>query len=244
MAEEEKRREKDLEQLKKEIEQKGKEIEQLKKKVEELRAQIQGKEKTEEEAELGKIFDNVSELLDAGFSIFGTSSSIHGEKSKSKGLIGLINDLAEMAEKSRTYQKRISLGKRGVIDFRVASRPIRQSYTTKPAGSIKISKPKKEISSTGASMASTTGSIEEREPIVDIFEEGDYIKVMVELPSVEENQIKLDIEGNTLTISTDAPTRKYHKKVELRSPVIKDGVESSYKNGILEVKLQKTKKDA
>lgn len=241
---EEERKEKDLEQLKKEIEQKGMEIEQLKKKVEELRAQIQGKGKTEEEAELSKMFENVSELLDAGFSIFGTSSSIHGGKFKSSGLIGLINDLAKLAEKSQTYQKRINLGKRGVIDFRVTSRPLRQSYTTKPAVSVKVGKPKRETSPTGASMASTTGSIEEREPIVDVFEEEDYIKVMVELPGVEENQIKLDIEGNSLTISTDAPTRKYHKKVELPSPVIKDGIESNYRNGILEVKLKKTNKDA
>ena len=236
--------EKDLEQLKKEIAQKGKETEQLKKTIEEMRTRIQGKEKTGEAVELGKVFDDVSELLDVGFSIFGTSGKIKGEQSKSKGLIGLINDLAKLAEKSETYQKRINLGKGGVIDFRVSSRPIMGSYATKPTGSLKISKPKKEISPIHTSMPPTTSSIKEREPIFDIFEERDHIKVMAELPGVEENEIKLDIEDDTLTINIDTPTRKYYKKVELPSPVKKDDVESSYRNGILEVTLRKTKKDA
>jgi len=238
------RAEKDLGQLKKEIAQKGKEIEQLKKTVEEMRTQIQGKQKTGEAAELGKIFDDVSELLDVGFTIFGTSGKIQGEKSKGKGLIGLINDLAKLAEKSETYQKRINLGKGGVIDFRVSSRPIRGSYATKPTGSLKISKPKKEISPIHTSMPPTTSSIKEREPIVDIFEERDHIKVMAELTGIEENEIKLDIENDTLTINIDTPTRKYYKKVELPNPVKKDDVESIYRNGILEVTLRKMKKDA
>ncbi|KPV63520.1 MAG: Small heat shock protein HSP16.5 [Candidatus Bathyarchaeota archaeon BA2] len=236
--------EKDFEQLKKEIAQKGKEIEQLKKTVEELRTQIQEKEKTGEAVELGKVFDDVLGLLDVGFSIFGTTGKIKSEEARGKGLFGLINDLAKLAEKSGTYQKRINLGKKGVIDFRVRSGPIRGTFAVKPTGSLKISKPKKEISPIRTSMPLTTGSIEEREPIVDIFEERDHIKVMAELPGVEENEIKLDIEDGTLTISADTPARKYYKKVELPSPVKKDDVESSYRNGILEVTLRKTKKDA
>jgi len=234
---------KDLEQLKKEIAQKGKEIEQLKKTIDEMRTQIQAKEKTGEVVELSKIFDDVSQLVDVGFSIFGTSGKIQGGESKSKGLFGLINDLAKLAEKSETYQKRIKLGEKGVIDFRVSSRPIRGPYASKPSSSLKISKPKK-TSLERKPMLPTAGSIELREPIVDIFEEGDYIRVMAELPGVKENEINLDIEENTLTISTETPARKYYKKVELPNPVKKDAVESSYRNGILEVKLRKTKKDA
>jgi len=235
--------EKDLEKLKKEIAQKGREIEQLKKTIEEMRTQIQGKEKTGEAVELGKIFDDVSELVDVGFSIFGTSGKIKSGESKGKGLLGLINDLAKLAEKSETYQKRIKLGEKGVIDFRIRSGPIRRSYATKPSSSLKISKPKKKTSFERKPMLPTTGSIELREPIVDIFEEEDHIRVMAEMPGVKENEINLDIHDNTLTISTDTPARKYYKEVELPNPVKKKAVESSYRNGILEVKLRKTKKD-
>ena len=241
---------KDLEQLRKEIAQKGKEIEQLKKTLEETRTQIQRKGKTGEASEIGKVFDDVSELLDVGFNIFGASRSLQGEKSQGKGLIGLIHDLGKLAEKSETYQKRIKLGEKGVIDFNVSSRPIRGSYATKPTSSLKISKPKKETSHMHGTMLPAVGSIKEREPIVDVFEEEDHIRVTAELPGVKENEINLDIEDNTLTISTNTPTRKYYKKVELPNPVKNGAVEFTYRNDILEVRLRKaenprkTEKDA
>jgi len=231
--------EKDLEHLRKEIAQKGKEIEQLKKTVEEMRTQIQKKEETGETAGLGKIFEDVSELLDAGFSIFGTSSELEGGKSRGKGLLGLINDLATLAEKSETYQKRVNLGKEGVIDIRVSSRPIIGSYTRKPMGRLKIGKPEKETPPTRRPMPPTAGSIKEREPIVDVFEEEDHVRVTVELPDVKEDEMNLQVENNTLTISTDTSVRKYYKQVELPTPVEKDTMESIYRNGILEVKLRK-----
>jgi len=233
--------EKDMEQLKKEIAQKGKEIEQLKKTVEEMRTQIQGKEKTGEAVELGKVFDDVSELLDVSFSIFGTSGKVHSGKSEGKGLIGLINDLAKLAEKSQIYQKRINLGKRGVIDFRVSSRPIIGSYATEPTGRLKISKLKSKTTPTHTPVPPPTASTKESEPIVDVFEEENHINVMAELPGVEENDVNLKIENNLLTISADTPARKYYKEVKLPISVEKDPVESRYKNGILEVKLKKTK---
>jgi len=245
MTEEEKRKkietEKDLEQLKKEIAQKGKEIEQLKKTVEEMGTQIQGKEKTAEAVELGKMFDDVSGLLDVGFNIFGTAGKIQGGKSEGKGLVGLINDLARLAEKSETYQKRINLGKKGVIDFRVSSRPIKGSYTTKPTSPLKISKPKSKTPSRSMPISPTTPSIEEKEPIIDVFEDGDHINIMAELPGIEENDVNLKIENNVLTISADTPAKKYSKEVKLPTSVEKDSVESKYRNGILEVKLTKAK---
>jgi len=233
--------EKDLEQLKKEIAQKGKEIEQLKETIEEMRAQIRGEEKIGEAVELIKIFDNVSELLDVGFGIFGVPGKIQGGESKGKGLFGLVDDLARLTEKSETYQKRIKLGEKGVMDLRVRSGPIRRSYARKPTDDLKISKAKKETSFKRVPMLSTVGLIEQKEPIVDVFEEGDYIRVMAELPGVQENEIKLDIEESTLTISTNTATRNYYKKVELPDLVRNDAVESSYRNGILEVRLRKAK---
>ena len=70
------------------------------------------------------------------------------------------------------------------------------------------------------------------------------MRVMTELPGVEESEISLKVTGNVLTISTDTSARKYFKEVELPTPVKEEIAESSYRNGILEVKLVKTKKDA
>jgi HSP20 family molecular chaperone IbpA len=233
---------KGLEQLKEEIAQKGKEIEQLQKSVEEMRTQIKGKEKTGETAELGRMVDDVSGLLNVGFSILGAPEKAQNEKSK--GLVGLVNELGKLAEKSQTTQKTINFGKGGVIDFRVSSHPIKGTPSTHHASTLKISRPNRESPKMHAPLLSTAGTINERQPIVDVFEEEDYVRVTAELPGVEESEINLKVEDTTLTISTGTSARTYYKEVELPTPVKKEVAESSYRNGILEVKLVKTKKDA
>jgi len=80
-----------------------------------------------------------------------------------------------------------------------------------------------------------------RERPIDIFDEKDYLKIIAEIPGVDEKDIKLNLQGDKLTISTDIPDRKYHQ--ELKLPFDPHGkIEKSYKNGILEVKIQKTEK--
>jgi HSP20 family molecular chaperone IbpA len=190
------------------------------------------------------MLNDVSGLLDAGFGIFGVSNrakKVQGEKSK--GLIEIINDLAKLTEKSETYQKRINIGKGGVIDVHVSSRPIRESHATEPTSGLNITKRRNiEPSKMRATLPPTVESVKEREPIVDVFEEDDYFQVTAELPGVEENAIKFEVTGNNLTISADTSARSYYKEVKLPASAEKKVVESSYRNGILEVKLRKTKK--
>ncbi|MCP8305661.1 MAG: Hsp20/alpha crystallin family protein [archaeon] len=69
----------------------------------------------------------------------------------------------------------------------------------------------------------------------------DNLKVMVELPGVEENDVNLKAENGLLTISADTQARRYYKEVKLPTSVEKDTVEFKYRNGILEVKLRKVK---
>ncbi len=78
-----------------------------------------------------------------------------------------------------------------------------------------------------------------RERPVDIFDEKNYLKIIAEIPGVDEKDIKLNLQGDKLTISTDIPDRRYHQ--ELKLPCVPKGkIEKIYKNGILEVKIQKT----
>lgn len=80
---------------------------------------------------------------------------------------------------------------------------------------------------------------EEREPLVDVMETDNEVKVIAELPGVEKKDIKLYGTENTLTISVDTAERKYYKKVELPSAVDAKSAKASYKNGVLEVRLKK-----
>jgi len=82
---------------------------------------------------------------------------------------------------------------------------------------------------------------EKREPLVDIMETDSEVKVIAELPGVEKEDIKLYGTENKLTISVDTAERKYHKEVELPAKVDTKKTKASYKNGVLEVTLQKKK---
>ena len=84
---------------------------------------------------------------------------------------------------------------------------------------------------------------EEREPLVDVISTDGEIKVIAELPGVEREDIKLHETENSLTISVDTPQRKYYKEVELPAKVDSKKAKSSYKNGVLEVTLQKRKEE-
>jgi HSP20 family protein len=80
---------------------------------------------------------------------------------------------------------------------------------------------------------------EVREPIVDVFDEGERLVVIAELPGVEENDIHLEVKDDILDLTAEAKDRKYSKEVLLPSPVDAKSMETSYKNGILEIRLRK-----
>ena len=80
---------------------------------------------------------------------------------------------------------------------------------------------------------------EEREPLVDVIEEKDALKVVAEVPGVEKEDIDLNTTENSLTISVDNKARRFYKEVEFPSQVDPESVKASYRNGVLEVTLTK-----
>ncbi|HCX90958.1 MAG: heat-shock protein Hsp20 [Candidatus Omnitrophica bacterium CG23_combo_of_CG06-09_8_20_14_all_40_11] len=80
---------------------------------------------------------------------------------------------------------------------------------------------------------------EEREPITDVFDEKDEIRVYAEMPGVNQEDIKLDLKEDILDISVQSGDRKYHKEILLPVKVKAENLTSFYKNGILEIKIKK-----
>lgn len=78
-----------------------------------------------------------------------------------------------------------------------------------------------------------------REPMTDLLDEGDHLLIVVELPGIEETGVEWKIIGETVVISARTRDRKYLKNVALPAPVDESRTSSSYKNGILELKLWK-----
>jgi HSP20 family protein len=80
---------------------------------------------------------------------------------------------------------------------------------------------------------------ETREPLVDVIDEPEQVRVVAELPGVEKSDIRTVVSDATLTIKVDAGAHKYLREVELPVSVDLDSSIASYKNGVLELKLRK-----
>ncbi len=80
---------------------------------------------------------------------------------------------------------------------------------------------------------------DEREPLVDIMEEDEDVVVVAELLGVERDDIELHTTRDELVISVDTPKRRFRRELRLPARVDPNSAVSSYKNGVLEVRLKK-----
>ncbi len=80
---------------------------------------------------------------------------------------------------------------------------------------------------------------DEREPLVDVINQEKEIRVIAELPGVDKSEIRIKARPQELEIHVSNPGRKFAKTVKLPETVVDDSAKASYKNGILEVVLQK-----
>ena len=78
------------------------------------------------------------------------------------------------------------------------------------------------------------------EPAVDVFDEAREIVVVAEVPGVGLNDLKLKIHGKVLSLSTKSKAgMNYRKEIELPSEVDADTLRTTWRNGILEIRLRK-----
>jgi len=83
---------------------------------------------------------------------------------------------------------------------------------------------------------------QEREPLVDVIEKDDNVTVIAEVPGVEKEEINLTTSEETLSIKVTNPERKYSRVVKLPAKIKPESATASYKNGVLEVVLEKVEK--
>lgn len=83
---------------------------------------------------------------------------------------------------------------------------------------------------------------EEIEPLTDIIEGVNDVAITVEIPGVEKDDIDLIATEDTLEIKVDSPKRKYHKRIDLPCNVKTKSTKATYKNGILDIVLEKRDK--
>jgi HSP20 family protein len=84
---------------------------------------------------------------------------------------------------------------------------------------------------------------EKREPLVDVLTTDDEVKIIVELPGVSKDDIKLTGTEDSLAVSVDTTERKYYKKLGLPAKADPKTAESKYINGVLEITIKKLEKE-
>ncbi len=78
-----------------------------------------------------------------------------------------------------------------------------------------------------------------REPLIDVFKEDDQVRVIAEVPGINKGDIKLTGSDRTLTIKAHSQSRKYEKSVSLPVAVEIKTAKAKYKNGVLEVVIER-----
>jgi HSP20 family protein len=97
----------------------------------------------------------------------------------------------------------------------------------------------KEFGNVKASGMGTSILSSEREPLVDISNSNKEVKVIVEMPGVKKENIKVNAYDSSVEISTDDPQRKYHEVIDLPQEADIETATSRYNNGILEIVFNK-----
>ena len=79
----------------------------------------------------------------------------------------------------------------------------------------------------------------EREPLIDVSSTDKEVKVVVEMPGVKKENIKINAYEKTVEITSEDPERKYHKTIEVPEYIDLENAKSNYNNGILEITFKK-----
>lgn len=82
---------------------------------------------------------------------------------------------------------------------------------------------------------------EVREPLTDVFQDKDNVKIYMELPGVEKD----DIQFNVTDGHAEIKAKNFFKAVDLPTKDVEiDKAVANYKNGVLEITIPKTKRSA
>jgi HSP20 family protein len=81
----------------------------------------------------------------------------------------------------------------------------------------------------------------EREPLVDVNSTDNEVKVVLEMPGIKKEDIKINAFDGEVEVIADNPQRKYHKNIEIPKDADIETARSTYNNGILEVTFDKKK---
>ena len=81
--------------------------------------------------------------------------------------------------------------------------------------------------------------LKDPKPLIDIVEENDEIAVFAEFAGFNKENLRINVRNQKLTLSARTSDRKYYKSLSLPKRVTPDIICTTYKNGVLEIRLKK-----
>jgi HSP20 family protein len=156
------------------------------------------------------------------------------------GLGNLIEKLSELAEKDEELKgvKEFSgaKGVNGVYGFSIKTNLGKDRDGEGEGGTFKVER------FGNVRKDDHTGRVkvhEVLEPMADVFEESDHVLVVVELPGIGEDDLKLELHDDLLTIEAERGVKKYRKEILLPDTFAPERMTKTCRNGVLEVRLTK-----
>jgi len=152
-----------------------------------------------------------------------------------KGLGSLVEKLGDLAETGRELSQTGEIrgpgsGKeiRGMYGFTVKVGIGGEGIRVEPFGNIRRDE------KSGRSVVQ-----EVREPAVDVFEEQDHTLVVIELPGIRADDVRLEVKDDLLTVTAVTGDKKYKKEVLLPGTFPREKMRMSCANGVLEIRCVK-----
>ena len=148
-----------------------------------------------------------------------------------KGLADLIEKLGDLADKGQELKKSGEFQQKdwkGVYGFSVKmglGDKGDQEIKVEPFGNVRQDE-----------RSGKTVVQEIREPVVDVFEEKDFTLVVAEMPGISTKDVKLEVKDDLLTIYAEKKDKKYRKEILLPRAYLREKMQMSCNNGILEIK--------
>lgn len=151
------------------------------------------------------------------------------------GLGELVERLSDLAESGRELSQSGEIGglgrskqMKGVYGFTVRVGLGNDGVKIEPFGNIRRDE------QSGRSVVE-----EVREPVVDVFEERDYVLVVLEMPGIGTDDVRLEAKDDVLTVTAEKGDKKYRKEVLLPGVFPREKMQLSCANGMLEVRCVK-----
>jgi len=147
-----------------------------------------------------------------------------------------IGELVELARKMDAEGK-TEINRTGTFGFLPEGKRLTGSYgfTCKMGLPRKKEPPAGDIVHAGVEQEP---SLKEREPMIDVFDEGHFIRVIAELPAVSDEDVSLFMQENVLYLTVRTKDAPFSHTVVLPEKVKPGTMRKSLRNGILEVLVE------